>query len=75
MQVLSDHGLMLMRTGDYKRSYKIYIKIYQASAAQRAQALETWLGKHGEVARYGLESLNKSGMIFSKGQQWDLPQC
>ncbi len=77
MQVLSDYALTLMRVGEYKKSYKTYQKIYQASAAQRAQASDTWLDgltevcgwleKHDEVARYGRESLEKSDAIFRQG--------
>lgn len=83
MQVLSDYALTLMRTGEHKKSYKIYQKIYQSPAAQRAQASETWLdgltevcgwlGKHDEVARYGLESLTLADARFSSGPKAPLP--
>ncbi|WP_058970365.1 tetratricopeptide repeat protein [Type-D symbiont of Plautia stali] len=83
MQVLSDYALTLMRIGDYKKSYKTYQKIYQAPAAQRAQASETWLdgltevcgwlGKPEEVARYGRESLEKSDAIFRQGNKVAFP--
>lgn len=85
MQVLSDYALTLMRVGEYKKAYKIYQKVYQAPPAQRAQASETWLDgltevcgwleKHDEVARYGLESLQKSDATFSKGQKAALPSA
>lgn len=83
MQVLSDYALTLMRTGDYKKSYKIYQKICQAPDAQRAQASETWLDgltevcgwldKPDEVARYGLASLMHSDARFSAGQKQPFP--
>lgn len=83
MQVTSDYALTLMRTGDHKKAYKIYQKIYQAPAAQRAQATATWLDgltevcgwleKHDEVARYGLESLENADALFSKGHKAALP--
>ncbi|MEG3111283.1 tetratricopeptide repeat protein [Pantoea sp. T14] len=83
MQVLSDYALCLMRLGQYNKSYKIYQKIYQAPAALRATASETWLdgltevcgwlGKNEEVARYGLESLNQSDARFSQGQRYAYP--
>ncbi|WP_343464667.1 tetratricopeptide repeat protein [Pantoea sp.] len=83
MQVLSDYALTLMRVGEYKKSYKIYQKIYHASAAQRAQATETWLdglvevcgwlGKMDDVARYGLESLQQSDQRFRSGQKVAYP--
>ncbi len=83
MQVLSDYALTLMRVGEHKKSYKIYQKIYQAPAAQRAQASETWLDgltevcgwldKKDEVTRYGLESLTQSDMRFSQGAKATFP--
>ncbi|MEB5973767.1 tetratricopeptide repeat protein [Pantoea dispersa] len=83
MQVLSDYALTLMRVGEYKKSYKVYQKIYQAPAAQRAQASETWLDgltevcgwldKPDEVARYGLESLTQSDVRFSQGAKATFP--
>jgi len=83
MQVLSDYALTLMRTGDYKKSYKIYQKIYQAPDAQQAQASETWLdgltevcgwlGKSDEVARYGLAALQRADARFTAGQTVQQP--
>ena len=83
MRVLSDYALSLMRVGEQAKAYKVYQKIYQAPAPQRAQAAETWLdglveacgwlGKTDEVRRYGLEALEAADARFAQGQRYPFP--
>lgn len=83
MQVLSDYALSLLRVGEPAKAYKVYQKIYQAPAPQRAQAAETWLdglveacgwlGKTAEVRRYGLEALKAADARFAQGKRYPYP--
>lgn len=73
LSVLSDYALVLMRLGDYKKSYKIYLKIW--ASPQRQHASETWLDgltevcgwldRPDEVREYGNLSLTQSDLRFS----------
>lgn len=81
MTVLGDYALCLMRMGDYKKSYKIYQKIYQSPL--RAQASDTWLdglaevcgwlNKADELRRFGHESLTLADEKFKHNLSYRYP--
>jgi tetratricopeptide (TPR) repeat protein len=81
MLVLSDYGLCLMREGDYRKSYKIYKRIY--NSPYRAQASDSWLdglaevcgwlNKPAELQKYGHESLFLSDDKFKTARAQLLP--
>lgn len=83
MTVLGDYALCLMRTGEYRRAYQVYMQIHDAPPAQRQLASATWLDglaevcgwleKRDELRAHGKRALSEADARFNQGRKWPLP--
>lgn len=81
LDVQSSYALCLMRTGEYEKSYKTYMRIFNAAPIEQLPATMIdgltevcgWLNRPDEVRRFGLLSLEAGDKKFGAGKAYPLP--
>ncbi|MGL5525796.1 MAG: tetratricopeptide repeat protein [Aeromonas veronii] len=79
--VLASYAVCLMRIGEYKKSYKTYMKLLQIlplelwpdTAIDGLAEVCGWLERPEELKRFGLFSLEQGDKKFANGQSYPLP--